>query len=98
MEPSIFYWKTGGWDDVNGSRLVADSELVAQIRGALKIVRAPGRLALSKNMGNGNGTAWISSIENQSPAIENDNVQRRSETKIQTENYQSALTWGGSDE
>ena len=65
MEPSIFYWKTGGWDDVNRSRLVADSELVAQIRGALKIVRAPGRLALSKNMGNGNGTAWISSIVHQ---------------------------------
>jgi hypothetical protein len=78
--------------------LGADSELAAQVCGALKIVRAPGRLALSKNMGNGNGTAWISSIEYQSPAIENDHAQRRSETKIQTENYQSALTWGGSDE
>jgi hypothetical protein len=93
-----FYWKTAGWDYVNSSRLGADSELVVQIRSALKIVRAPGRVALSKNMGNGNGTAWISSIENQPPTIENDHAQRRSETKIQTENYQSALTWGGSDE
>jgi hypothetical protein len=45
--------ENGGLVEVNGSRFVADSELAAKIRGALKIVRAPGRLALSKNMGNG---------------------------------------------
>jgi len=63
--PPFFYWKTGGWNDVNSSRFVADPELAAQIRGARKIVRAPGRLALSKNMGNGDGAIWISSIEPQ---------------------------------
>ena len=40
---------------VNGPRFVADSELAPKIGGALKIVRAPGRLALSKNTGNGDG-------------------------------------------
>ena len=50
-----FDWKTGGLGEVNGPRFVADSELAAKIRGALKIVRAPGRLALSKNTGNGDG-------------------------------------------
>jgi len=55
--------ENGGLVEVNGSRFVADSELAAKIRGALKIVRAPGRLALSNNLGNVNGTVWIASIE-----------------------------------
>jgi hypothetical protein len=43
--------------------VVADSEPAAKIRSARKIVRAPGRAALSNSMGNGCGTVWISSIE-----------------------------------
>jgi len=53
-----FDWKTKGLDEANGPQFVADSELAAKIRGALKIVRAPGCLALSKNMGNGNGNKY----------------------------------------
>jgi hypothetical protein len=37
----------------------------ATLCGALKIVRAPGRPALSNSMGNGGGTVWILSIERQ---------------------------------
>jgi hypothetical protein len=45
--------------------VVADSEPAAKIRSARKIVRAPGRAALSNSMGNGCGTVWISSLERQ---------------------------------